>query len=209
VPDNISLTGVVATTPRHITTNEGLDITSFRLASSQRRYDKAHNSWVDVGTNWYTVTAFRQLAANMANSLSKGDRVVASGRLRIREWVNGEKHGMNIEVEAEAVGHDLSWGSSSFTKSLAQSTGGTGGSAAPTAADDDRWRMSPASGGGGSAADWGAGAFGTMPGADGFVPEETAASADGGEEPADSGDSELFSHSPHLDSLPVAGGVGS
>jgi single-strand DNA-binding protein len=184
VPDNISLTGVVATTPRHITTNEGLDITSFRLASSQRRFDKAHDSWVDVGTNWYTVTAFRQLAANMASSLTKGDRVVASGRLRIREWVNGEKHGMNIEVEAEAVGHDLSWGSSSYTKSFAQSTGGAGNSAPPPVAGDDSWRMgsppdsvgdSGTGGGGGSAADWGAGAFGALPGGDGFVPEERAA----------------------------------
>jgi single-strand DNA-binding protein len=41
--DNITLTGLVATTPRHLTTSEGLAITSFRLASSQRRFDRASN----------------------------------------------------------------------------------------------------------------------------------------------------------------------
>ena len=80
--ETISLTGVVATNPRHITTTEGLNITSFRLASSQRRFDRSKNSWVDMGTNWYTVTAFRQLASNLASCLTKGDRVVAAGRLR-------------------------------------------------------------------------------------------------------------------------------
>ncbi|GGF39618.1 single-stranded DNA-binding protein [Subtercola lobariae] len=174
MPDTISLTGVVATTPRHITTAEGLDITSFRLASSQRRFDKVHNSWADVGTNWYTITAFRQLAANMATSLNKGDRVVASGRLRIREWVNGDKNGLNIEVEAEAVGHDLSWGSAAFTRTLAPSTGGAasgsaaagGAAAGSNASGEDSWRVPPPSGAstdGGGAADWGAGAFGVLP----------------------------------------------
>jgi len=117
--DSISLTGVVATTPRHITTNEGLNITSFRLASSQRRFDKARQSWVEAGTNWYTVTAFRQLASNLAVSVSKGDRIVAAGRLRIREWEKGERNGTTIEIEADAIGHDLSWGSASFTKTVA------------------------------------------------------------------------------------------
>lgn len=70
MPDTISLTGVVATVPRHITTTEGLDITSFRLASSQRRFDRTQNLWIDMGTNWYTVTAFRQLASNLATSIA-------------------------------------------------------------------------------------------------------------------------------------------
>lgn len=108
--DTISLTGVVATIPRHITTDAGLTITSFRLASSQRRFDKTRQSWVDGGTNWYTVTAFRQLASNLAVSVHKGDHIVAAGRLRIREWENAERNGTTIEIEADAVGHDLSWG---------------------------------------------------------------------------------------------------
>jgi hypothetical protein len=49
--DTITLTGIVATLPRAITTGEGLAITSFRLASSQRRFDRAQERWVDGETN--------------------------------------------------------------------------------------------------------------------------------------------------------------
>jgi len=46
--DQITLTGLVATPPKHIVTSEGLQITSFRLASTQRRYDKTKEAWVDA-----------------------------------------------------------------------------------------------------------------------------------------------------------------
>jgi single-strand DNA-binding protein len=116
--DTITLTGIVATLPRAITTGEGLAITSFRLASSQRRFDRAQERWVDGDTNWYTVTAFRQLATNSAVSLKKADRVVVTGRLRIRDWESGDKAGTNIDVEADAIGHDLSWGTAAFSRSM-------------------------------------------------------------------------------------------
>lgn len=119
--DSITLTGLVATAPRHIVTSEGLPITSFRLASTQRRFDRSKERWIDGETNWYTVTAFRQLAINAAGSVGKGDRILVTGRLRIREWENGERTGTNIDVEADAIGHDLSWGSSVFTRSITSS----------------------------------------------------------------------------------------
>ena len=83
--DTITLTGLVATPPRHIVTSENLQITSFRLASTQRRFNRAEQKWEDADTNWYTVTAFRQLAANAIGSILKGQRVVVTGRLRIRD----------------------------------------------------------------------------------------------------------------------------
>jgi single-strand DNA-binding protein len=126
MPDLITLTGVVATSPKHITTNNGLDITSFRLASSQRRFDREQKRWIEVDTNWYTVTGFRQLAQNLATSIRVGQRVVVSGRLRIRAWENAEKSGTTIELEADAVGHDLSWGTSTWVTSLATSGAGGG-----------------------------------------------------------------------------------
>lgn len=116
--DTITLTGLVGTPPRHTLTSEGLAITSFRLASTQRRFDRSHNGWVDGETNWYTITAFRQLAQNINTSVSKGQRIVVTGRLRIREWVAGDKSGTNIEVDADAVGHDLSWGTSAFLRNI-------------------------------------------------------------------------------------------
>ncbi|WP_354568397.1 single-stranded DNA-binding protein [Glaciihabitans sp. UYNi722] len=116
--DTITLTGLVATPPRHLVTGEGLPITSFRLASTQRRFDRSQNRWVDGETNWYTITGFRQLAINITGSLQKGERVVVTGRLRIRDWAAGEKAGTTIEVDADAIGHDLSWGTSTFVRSI-------------------------------------------------------------------------------------------
>lgn len=120
--DNIYLTGIVGTVPRSLVTTEGLSITSFRLASSQRKFDRAENKWVNGETNWFTVTSFRLLANNVANSIHMGDHVVASGRLRVRSWENGEKSGISVELEAEAIGHDLSFGVSQFARTLVPRT---------------------------------------------------------------------------------------
>jgi single-strand DNA-binding protein len=116
--ETISVAGLVATTPRHIVTAEGLAITSFRLASSNRRFDRALDKWVDGETNWYTITAFKQLAINVSGSVNKGDRIMVQGVLRVRDWDNGERSGTSVELEAEAVGHDLNWGSSVFTRNV-------------------------------------------------------------------------------------------
>ena len=116
--DTITLTGFVATVPNHLVTSEGLPITSFRLASTQRRFDRSRNLWVDNGTNWYTVTSFRQLATNTNSSIKKGERVIVTGRLRIRDWTAGDKAGTSIEIDADSIGHDLTWGTASFTRSM-------------------------------------------------------------------------------------------
>jgi single-strand DNA-binding protein len=117
--DHITLSGLVATAPRHIVTSEGLPVTSFRLASTNRRFDRAAERWIDGDTNWYTITAFRQLAINASGSISKGDRIVLTGTLRIRDWENGERAGTNIDVEAESIGHDLAWGTTVFARTVA------------------------------------------------------------------------------------------
>jgi len=114
--ETTTITGLVATTPRHLITPDGLPITSFRLASSNRRYDRAKGEWVDGETNWFTITAFRTLAVNVHKSIGKGDRIIVSGELRVRDWDNGERVGTSVEVEASSVGHDLSWGTSVFTR---------------------------------------------------------------------------------------------
>lgn len=114
--DFVTVTGLVATTPRHLTTSEGLSITSFRLASSQRRFDRAAQKWIDADTNWYTVSAFRHLAEHSAQSIQKGDRVIVTGRLRIRDWENTDRSGTTVEIEADSVGHDLTWGTSIYSR---------------------------------------------------------------------------------------------
>ncbi len=116
--ETVSVTGLVATTPRHLVTQDGLPITSFRLASSYRKFDREQNKWVDGETNWFTITAFKQLAINVAGSVNKGDRITVTGTLRVRDWDNGERSGTSVEVEATSMGHDLTWGTSVFTRTV-------------------------------------------------------------------------------------------
>lgn len=133
--DTMTITGLVATTPRHIITAEGLAVTSFRLASNLRRFDRKRNEWVDAGTNWYTVSSYRQLALNVVGSVHKGDRVLVTGRLRIREWGDGDKKGLNIDLDADALGHDLGWGKSVFTRSIHSTDTDTFATAEPPATE--------------------------------------------------------------------------
>jgi single-strand DNA-binding protein len=58
------------------------------------------------------------LAINSAGSVSKGERVLVTGKLRVRDWDNGERAGTSVEVEAEALGHDLTWGTATFTRTV-------------------------------------------------------------------------------------------
>jgi single-strand DNA-binding protein len=113
-----TITGLVATTPRHLITADGLPITSFRLASTSQRIDPTSGTLIDGDTNWFTITAFHELAINLAGSVSKGDRVVVSGSLRVRDWDNGERAGTSVEVEADTIGHDLAYGTSVFTRNV-------------------------------------------------------------------------------------------
>lgn len=133
--DSLSTRGLVATVPNHIVTGEGLPITSFRLAASQRKFNRSTQSWENGETNWYTVTAFRQLAINLAACVTKGDRVVVSGRLAIRDWQNGERSGTVVEIDADGVGHDLTWGTASFSRTLKRADAPGVGEGAPAAGE--------------------------------------------------------------------------
>lgn len=119
--DSLAVHGFVATKPRHLVTNEGLPITSFRLVTTRRRYNRQTSTWESADTNWYTVSAFRQLARNIVGCVSKGDPVIVSGRLSVREW-EGERSGVTVEIEADSVGHDLVWGSSAFVRTVERPT---------------------------------------------------------------------------------------
>lgn len=119
----ISVVGTIATVPKLIRTGAGVPLCSFRLASSERRYDRERGEWVENGTNWYSVTAFRSLAQHSHFSFQKGDRVLVSGRLRVRKWENKERSGTSVEIEADALGHELRWGTSRFAKQLPQPVG--------------------------------------------------------------------------------------
>lgn len=91
-------------------------ITSFRLASTRRRRDRA-GQWADGETTWLNVTCWRNLAVNVADSVAKRDRVVVHGRLRVRKYnASDGAERLSVEVEADSVGHDLAYGTSVYTR---------------------------------------------------------------------------------------------
>ena len=114
--EHLVVRGLIATDPRLIETETGLSVLSFRLAAPQRRFDAASGKWISDQTNWFSVSSFRKLAENSHASLAKGDRVVVSGRLKVRDWDNGERSGTSVELDAEAIGHDLTFGTSEFRR---------------------------------------------------------------------------------------------
>lgn len=114
--DTITVTGNIATEPERKHTSAGAPLTTFRVASTQRRYDRAAERWIDGSTNWYSVSAFRALGEHAYRSLHKGERVILTGRLRLREWETSSKRGVTAEIDAEAIGHDLLWGTSTYRR---------------------------------------------------------------------------------------------
>ena len=114
--NHITVIGTVATAPQEIGAGSQTSFCTFRLACNERRYDREKNEWVDGPTNWVTVNAFRSLGAHAKDSFAIGDRVIATGRLRVRRWERDDKTGTAVEIEADALGHDLRWGVSKFQK---------------------------------------------------------------------------------------------
>ena len=114
---NVTVIGRVATEPRMHEVPGG-KVTNFRLATTERFFDKTKNEWRDGDTTFYGVSCWRALAENVAGSVQKGQPVIVEGRLHASSY--DDRDGvprMDIKIEARAVGHDLSWGTSSFAKS--------------------------------------------------------------------------------------------
>ena len=97
-------------------TSTGASVASFRIASNSRRFDKSTNSWIDQEPSYLSITAWSQLAENVALSVHKGQGLVVTGKLKVRQWQDGDKSGTNVEIDATAIGHDLNRGTSEFTK---------------------------------------------------------------------------------------------
>ena len=117
---NVTVTGYVAQEPVLRLTGSGTKVVNFRVATTERRYDKGVNGWRDGDTLFFAVSCWRNLGENVLDSVHKGDPVVVQGRLRDGAW---EKDGIThskVEIEASAVGHDLARGVSRFTKSTLQ-----------------------------------------------------------------------------------------
>jgi single-strand DNA-binding protein len=91
-------------------------VANFRVGVTPSWFDRESSQWVNGETTWYSVTAWRQLARHCADSLNRGDAVVVHGRLGAREWSTSTSHGVDLDVTAVFVGHDLNRGTTTFTK---------------------------------------------------------------------------------------------
>jgi single-strand DNA-binding protein len=112
----VTVAGNVAAEPRFRVTAAGVRVASFRLASTERRYNKELQAWRDGDTVYYTVTCWRSMAENAVESVHKGQPMIVHGRLRVSSY---EKEGQTrtaVEIEARSLGHDITWGVSTFTK---------------------------------------------------------------------------------------------
>ena len=149
--ETVTVVGNVGGVPDQRQTPSG-PVTSFRLGSSHRRFDKEKGEWVDDYTNWFSVNVWRTLGEHAYASLRKGERVIVTGRLRAREWETDTKRGVTLEIDAVAIGHDLLWGTSAFTRAGASGDAvATGGSVGADAGDSGSAGEAPA-----RAGDWGA-----------------------------------------------------
>ena len=112
----MTIAGNVVDNPKLRRTKGGHFVASFRVASTPRRFDREANAWVDGATLFVTVTCWRAMGENVAQSLRKGQPVIVQGRYCQREYERDDKLHTAYELEAIAIGHDLSRGTSQFEK---------------------------------------------------------------------------------------------
>ena len=111
----VCVVGNVATQPVYKELASGASA-RFRLAVTARYWDREKNTWTDGHTNFFTVWARRSLATNVGASVSVGDPVVVHGRLKVRTEQRDGQSWTSADVDAVAIGHDLSRGTSAFRR---------------------------------------------------------------------------------------------
>jgi len=141
LPD-ITITGTLVADPELRFTPNGHAVASFTVAANDRRFNRDTGAWEDVGATFLRCSLWKDAAENLTNSLSKGARVLLTGRLRQREWTTPERDKRQLfEVDVTEIGPSLRWA----TASVAKATRATAGAASPGGADP--WATAPATGG--------------------------------------------------------------
>ena len=107
----VTLTGLVGTTPRRVLPLDNTAIVSFRLVTVEGEGESAK-------TNWFTIKSYGQLAENVYASIEKGNRVILTGDLEVNDWDNGEMTGTTVEIIASGIGYDLTYGTSVNTRAF-------------------------------------------------------------------------------------------
>lgn len=114
---NITVVGNVVAEPELRFTPSGAAVANFRIASTPRQFNKQTNTWEDQEALFLTCNVWRQAAENVAESLTKGMRVIVTGRLRQRSFQTkeGEKRTV-MEVEVDEVGPSLTFAKAQVTR---------------------------------------------------------------------------------------------
>jgi single-strand DNA-binding protein len=155
----ITVIGNLTADPELRFTASGAAVASFTIASTPRTFDKNSNEWKDGEALFLRCSLWRQAAENAAESLTRGMRVIAQGRLQQRSYETreGEKRTV-IELQVEEIGPSLKYASAKVNRTTrGSSTGGgfgssgsdsgSGGSGASAPADDPWGSAAPAGGG--------------------------------------------------------------
>jgi single-strand DNA-binding protein len=105
---HVTITGNLTDDPELVYTSGGQPVCNFRLAVTPRVRDG--NGWKDGETSFFRISAWRDLAEHLADSLAKGDRAIVLGQLKTRSWETpeGERRSV-VEVTAEEAGPSLRW----------------------------------------------------------------------------------------------------
>ncbi|MBK3548185.1 single-stranded DNA-binding protein, partial [Streptomyces sp. MBT60] len=114
----ITIVGNLTDDPELRFTPSGAALVKFAVAVNRRTFDRAKNEWTDAGTDFHYVTAWKQLAENIAATLQKGMRVIVQGELRQRHCTDEttQQKRSAWELNAAAVGPDLTWAAATVRK---------------------------------------------------------------------------------------------
>ncbi|KRA25191.1 single-stranded DNA-binding protein [Microbacterium sp. Root61] len=131
----ITVVGNLTADPELRYTQGGLPVANFTIASTPRNFDRQANEWKDGEALFLRASVWREFAEHVAGSLTKGSRVVATGRLKQRsyETKEGEKR-TSIELEVDEIGPSLRYATAQVTR--AASSGGGGGQPRGQVADE-------------------------------------------------------------------------
>ena len=146
----ITLVGNLTADPDLRFTPSGAAVANFTVASTPRTFDRQTNEWKDGDAMFLNCSVWRQAAENVAESLTKGMRVVVSGRLKSRSYETreGEKRTV-FEVDVDEVGPSLRYATAKVTRT--QGGGGQGGggnwSGGNSGGSNDNWSSSGSQGG--------------------------------------------------------------
>jgi single-strand DNA-binding protein len=118
--NTITVRGYVTAEPKMWQrTPEQVPVATIRVGSTPRKLNRETGEWQDGETSYYTVTCWRRLAENVHGSLRKGDMVIVRGKVSTRSWLDDQQRvRMEVEIEADSVGHDLAFGWSRFNRGL-------------------------------------------------------------------------------------------